>query len=62
MIDDGSHGSIFVQSLQGDRAKWDQASEIKRVNPLMWTFPESRRLLLEQRDRPSATRGSRQGS
>ena len=50
MIDDGSHGSIYVQALQGDRNKWGQPSEIRRVNPLMWTFPESRKKLLEQRD------------
>ena len=62
MIDDGSHDSIYVQALQGDRAKWDQASEIRRVNPLMWTFPESRRTLLEQRDKAGATRGLKQGT
>ena len=57
MVDDGSQGSTYVQALQGNRSKWDLASEIRRVNPLMWSFPESRRLLLEQRD--GARRDSR---
>ena len=55
MVDDGSQGSTYVQALQGNRSKWDLASEIRRVNPLMWSFPESRRLLLEQRTRRGQT-------
>ncbi len=35
LIADGSHGPIYVQSLQGDRAKWDDWKEIRRCNPLM---------------------------
>ena len=46
----GSRGSTYVQALEGDPAKWDQWSEIRRCNPLMATFPESRRTLLEERD------------
>ena len=41
---------IYVQSLQADRKKWDKASEIKRCNPLMWRFAESRKQLLIERD------------
>ena len=51
LIDAGSHGSTYVQSLQGRLDKWDQASEIRRVNPLMWAYAESRRTLLEERDK-----------
>ena len=50
MIDEGSNGSTYVQTLEADRKKWDHASEIKRVNPLMWTFPKSRKKLFERRD------------
>ena len=51
MIDDGSHDSIYVQALQGDRAKWDQASEIRRVNPLMWTYTRLARMATLTRSR-----------
>ena len=50
LIENGSHGSTYVQALVGDRAKWDRWPEIKRVNPLMSVFPESRRKLLQERD------------
>ena len=51
LIADGSHGSTYVMSLQGDRRKWDQWGEIRRCNPLMSTFAESRAVLLEERDK-----------
>ena len=50
MIDSGTHGSVYVQALKGDRAKWDQWPEIRRVNPLMSRYPESRAKLLEERN------------
>ena len=50
LIAGGSRGSVYVQAIQGDPAKWDQASEIRRCNPLMWAFPESRRTLPAERD------------
>ena len=50
LIDAGSHGSTYVQALKGDRAKWEQWPEIRRCNPLMSHYPESRRKLLEERD------------
>ena len=40
----------YVQALQGDSKKWDKASEIRRVNPLMWQYAESRKVLFEERD------------
>ena len=50
MITRGSHGSTFVQALQGDVEKWDQWSEIKRCNPLTAISKEFRKKLLEERD------------
>ena len=51
MIAGGSTGSTFVQSLQGDPAKWDQWSEIRRCNPLTAVSASFRAKLLEERDR-----------
>ena len=50
LVGDGSHGSTYIQALQGRPARWDNAREIARVNPLMWAYPDSRAKLLEERD------------
>ena len=50
LVEAGSRGSTYVQALQGDPEKWDTWPEIRRCNPLMATFPESRKTLLEERD------------
>ena len=50
MIEDGTHGSTFVQALQGDAKKWESWQEIRRVNPLVAVSPEFRKKLLEERD------------
>ena len=50
MVANGTRGSIFVQALQGSREKWDRWPVIKAANPLMATFAESRKVLLEKRD------------
>ena len=50
LVERGSHKSVFVQSLQGDLSKWDKWSEIRRCNPLMSAFAESRSVLLDERD------------
>ena len=50
LIDTGSTGSTYVMALRGDPSKWTSANEIRRVNPLMYKFPESRKELLEERD------------
>ena len=50
LVKDGSHGSTYVQALQGRADKWASSREIARVNPLMWAFPNSRAKLLEERD------------
>ena len=49
LIDDGSAGSVYVQALRGNRERWDDWREIRRCNPLMAAFPESRRKLKEER-------------
>ena len=50
MIEDGTHGSTFVQALQGDPKKWESWQEIRRVNPLVAVSGDFRRKLLEERD------------
>ena len=50
LIEDGSHGSTYVQALQGDRERWDTWPEIRRVNPLTAISPAFRKKLLEERD------------
>ena len=50
LVEAGSHDSTYVQALQGDPEKWDRWPEIRRCNPLMSRFPESRKTLLEERD------------
>ena len=57
LIADGSHGSVYVQALQGDPKKWDQVSEIERCNPLTAISPKFKAKLLEERD--GARRDSR---
>ena len=49
LIDDGSGGSTFVQSLRGELAKWDTWSEIRRCNPLTAISAPFRAKLLEER-------------
>ena len=51
LIDAGSEGSTYVQALRGDPDKWDRWPEIRRCNPLMSAFTESRATLLEERDK-----------
>ena len=57
LIADGSHGTTYVQALQGDKAKWDSWPEIRRCNPLTAISAAFRRKLLEERD--AARRDSR---
>ena len=49
IVKGGSSRSVYVQSLMGDPSKWDKWLEIKRCNPLMATFAESRSVLLDER-------------
>ena len=50
LVQRGSHGSVYVQSLQGQPEKWDTWPEIRRVNPLTAIDAGFRRKLLEERD------------
>ena len=50
-------GSTYVQSLVGDVETWDLWATIRRANPLKAKYPESRAVLLEERDQ--ARRDSR---
>ena len=50
LVKRGSSETRFVTCLQGTIAKWDQLSEVKRVNPLTWRFPDSRKVLLDERE------------
>ena len=50
LIDGGTHGSAYVQSLKGDPGKWDRWPEIRRCNPLSNIDATFRRKLLEERD------------
>lgn len=50
MVANGTRGSVFVQALQGTRENWDRWPTIREANPLMATFAESRKVLLEERD------------
>ena len=50
LVADGTHGSVYVQALQGDRERWDQWPEIRRCNPLTAVSADFRRKLLEERD------------
>ena len=40
LVSEGSHDDCYVECLQADPAKWDDLSEIKRVNPLTKISPE----------------------
>lgn len=51
LIDGGSYGGVYVQSLQGDPEKWDKWHEIRRCNPLTAISPEFRKTLLAERDK-----------
>ena len=50
----GSVGSTHVTVLQGDPNRWDNWHVIRKANPLMATFAESRKILLEERDEARA--------
>ena len=50
LVNDGSHGSVYVQALTGYRTKWDYWPEIRRCNPLTAISEVFRRKLREERD------------
>ena len=57
MVDAGTQGSTYVQSLVGDVETWDHWPTIRKANPLKAKYAESRAVLLEERD--AARRDSR---
>jgi len=54
LVDSGSGPGRHVTLMRGDAKKWDQWSEIKRVNPLLSRFPEGRATLKRELDRAKA--------
>ena len=56
-MDAGTQGSVYVQKLVGNGETWDQWATIRKANPLKAKYPESRAVLLEERD--AARRDSR---
>ena len=50
IVKHGTHRTTYVQSLQGDRDSWDSYPTIRKANPLVSLFPETRGKLLELRD------------
>ena len=54
MVDAGTQGSTYVQSLVGDTETWDSWATIRKANPLKAKYPESRAVLLEERDQARA--------
>ena len=54
LIARGSHGTTYVQALQGDRETWDSWHTIRKANPLTAISPEFRARLLEERDEARA--------
>ena len=50
LIADGSNGTTYVQSLQGDIEKWSTWPEIRRCNPLTAISGDFRKRLLVERD------------
>ena len=50
LLERGSRGSRYVQSLQGNRERWDDLQHVHTVNPLLAKFPEGRAQLREERD------------
>ena len=49
LISDGTGGSTFVMALRGNPERWDQWPEIRRCNPLVSAFADSRKVLMEER-------------
>ena len=55
LVHRGTHRRTWVYFVQGRADRWDQASEIRRCSPLSWSYPESRRELLDERDEARAS-------
>ena len=49
LIEDGTGGSTYVMALRGDPERWDSWPEIRKCNPLVAAFADSRAVLKEER-------------
>ena len=47
----GDDADVWRYVLTGNHEKWSKTSEIRRVNPLKWAFPKSRKKLLAERNK-----------
>ena len=54
LVDAGKQGSTYVQKLVGDPETWATWATIRKANPLKVKYPESRAVLLEERDKARA--------
>ena len=50
LVNGGSQGTKYIQTLQGRMDRWDQWSEIRRCNPLVAISEPFRKKLLSERD------------
>ncbi len=50
LVNGGSHGSVYVQKIQGERETWDSWHTIRSANPLVEIDAVFRKKLLEERD------------
>ena len=50
LVSDGSQGSTYIQSLQGEMTTWSAWATIRKANPLTAISPEFRKRLLVERD------------
>ena len=50
LVNRGTYGTKYIQTLQGRLSRWDQWSEIRRVNPLTAVSEPFRKKLLSERD------------
>ena len=57
LVNDGTHGRVYVQHFHGDIETWDQWQTIRKANPLIGLDPHTRKVVLEERD--AARRDSR---
>ena len=57
LVGGGTNGTTYVQALKGDLSKWDQATEIRRCNPLTAISDEFKAKLIDERNK--ARRDSR---
>ena len=60
LVEDGIQGSTWVGLLQGRAERWSDWREVLRVNPLARQFPETAKVLREERD--AALRDPRLGA